>query len=71
MLHFPNLSLIDVTRQVARQAAQLRAALRLRPADALQAATALVTGATILITNDHDLARLSPLLDVLLLEEFA
>ena len=70
LAHFPNLSLIDVTREVARQAAQLRAAFRLRPADALQAATALVSGATLWITNDCDLARLSPLLDVLLLEEF-
>jgi len=70
LAHFPNLSLIDVTREVARQAAQLRAAFRLRPADALQAATALVSGATTWITNDRDLARLSPLLDVLLLEEF-
>lgn len=70
LAHFPNLSLIDVTRDVARQAAQLRAAFRLRPADALQAATALVSGATIWITNDRDLARLSPVVDVLLLEEF-
>lgn len=70
LAHFPNLSLVDVTREVARQAAQLRATFRLRPADALQAATALVSGATTWITNDRDLARLSPLLDVLLLEEF-
>ena len=70
LAHFPNLSLIDVSRGVAQQAAQLRAAFRLRPADALQAATALVSGATFWITNDRDLARLSPLLDVLLLEEF-
>lgn len=39
---FPNLTLVDVTRPVARQAAQLRAAYRLRPAGAIQAATALV-----------------------------
>lgn len=71
LAHFPNLSLIDVTREVARQAAQLRATFRLRPADALQVATALVSGATIWITNDRDLARLSPLLEVLLLEGFA
>jgi predicted nucleic acid-binding protein len=70
LAHFPNLSLIDVTREVARQAAQLRASFRLRPADALQAATALASGATLLITHDRDLARLSPVLDVLLLEEF-
>jgi predicted nucleic acid-binding protein len=69
LARFPNLGLIDVTREVARQAAQLRAAFRLRPADTLQAATALVSGATLWVTNDRDLARLSPVLDVLELEE--
>jgi len=69
LAHFPNLSLIDVTCEVARQAAQLRAAFRLRPADALQAATALVSGVTLWITNDRDLARLSSVLDVLVLED--
>ncbi len=70
LAHFPHLSLVDVTRPVARQAAQLRAEFRLRPADAIQAATALASGATLWVTNDRDLARLSPLLDVLILDEF-
>ncbi len=69
LAHFPNLTLVDVTRATARQAAQLRAAYRLRPADALQAAAALVHGATLLVTNDCDLARLSPVLSVLLLND--
>ncbi len=71
LAHFPNLRLVDVNRKVARQAAQLRARFRLRPADAIQAATALVSGATLLVTNDRGLARLSPLLAVLMLDEFA
>ncbi len=69
LARFPNLTLADVTRDIARQAAQLRAAYRLRPADALQAATALVGGATLLVTNDRDLARLKPLIAVLVLED--
>jgi len=71
LVHFPHLSLVDITREVARQAAQLRAAFRLRPADALQAATALASGATLWITNDRDLARLAPVLDVLVLDDLA
>jgi predicted nucleic acid-binding protein len=69
LARFPNLRLVDVTRDIARQAAQLRAAYRLRPADALQAATALAGGATLLVTNDRDLARLKPLIAILILED--
>jgi predicted nucleic acid-binding protein len=56
LAHFPHLTLADVTRDVARRAAQLRARYRLRPADALQMEapslseitpeTAIETGAT-------------------------
>jgi len=71
LVHFPHLILADVTRGVARRAAQLRASYRLRPADALQVATALVRGATAFVTNDRRLSRLGPLLDVILLDDFA
>ena len=46
LVHFPHLSLLDVTRHIARRAAPLRATYNLRPADALHIATALVSGAT-------------------------
>jgi predicted nucleic acid-binding protein len=69
LARFPNLHLMDVTREVARRAAHLRAAYRLRPADALQAATALVGNATLLVTNDTALSRLEPTLAVLVLDE--
>jgi len=71
LAHFPHLTLIDVTRDVARRAAQLRARYRIRPADALQVATALVHGATAFVTNDRLLARLTPSLDVVVLDDFA
>jgi predicted nucleic acid-binding protein len=69
LVHFPHLIVADVTREVARRAAQLRARYRVRPADALQAATALVHGATAFVTNDRLLDRLSPLLDVVILDD--
>jgi len=71
LAHFPHLTLADVTRDVARRAAQLRARYRLRPADALQVATALVHGATAFVSNDRGLTRLAPLLDIIILDDFA
>ena len=70
LLHFPNLTLADVTRDTARRAAQLRARYSVRPADALHVATALVYSATAFVTNDQRLARLSPELDVIALDDF-
>jgi predicted nucleic acid-binding protein len=70
LVHFPNLVLADVTRDVARQAAQLRARYRVRPADALQVATALIHGATAFVTNDSFLTRLAPMLDIVMLDDF-
>ena len=70
LAHFPNLVLADVTRDVARQAAQLRARYRVRPADALQVATALIHGAKVFVTNDRSLTRLAPMLDIVMLDNF-
>jgi predicted nucleic acid-binding protein len=70
LVHFPNLVLADVTRNVARRAAQLRALHNIRPADALQVATALVHRATAFVTNDRQLARLAAELDVMILADF-
>ena len=71
LVHFPNLTLLDVTRDVARRAAQLRARYDIRPADALQVATALVHEATAFVTNDRRLERLESLLDIIVLDDFA
>lgn len=70
LANFPNLSVAPVTRAIARVAAELRADYRLSAPDALQAATVIQHGATALITNDLQLRRLSPLLDVLILDDF-
>jgi len=70
LTHFPNLVMYDVTRECAQQAARLRVHYRLRPADALQVATALVNRATVFVTNDHQLTCLSPELTIIVLENF-
>jgi predicted nucleic acid-binding protein len=70
LAHFPHLQLVDVTRHVARRAAQLRAGYDLRPADALQVATALIHGATAFCTNDRRLRCLASELDVVVLDDF-
>ena len=41
LVHFPHLAVADVTRDIARQSAQLSARHRIRPVDAIQLATAL------------------------------
>ena len=58
---FPNLNWIAPDLEIAILAAQLRALHRLRTPDALQAATAVRSQATALITNDPDFDRLSNL----------
>lgn len=71
LVNFPYLTVADVTRNIARRAAQLRAEFRLRPADALQVATALIHGATAFVTNDHQLMRLGSLMKIVVLDELA
>jgi predicted nucleic acid-binding protein len=71
LVHFPNLTLADITRGVARRAAQLRARYNVRPADALQVATALLHEATAFVTNDRRLTRLATELEVIVLEDLA
>ncbi len=67
--HFPHAQVHEVTATIARRAAQLRGRYSLRTADALLIATSLVAGATAWITNDRDLRRLAPLIDIVLLDD--
>jgi predicted nucleic acid-binding protein len=71
LIHFPNLALVDVNRDVARRAALVRADHSVRPADALHIATALLEGATAFVTNDRKLSRLSPEISIIVLDDFA
>ena len=70
LTNFPNLSINDVNRDVARTAAQLRAKYKVRPADALQVATAIVHQCTVWVSNDKRLRKLSPMIEVLVLDDF-
>lgn len=69
LYHFPNARMIDVTQDIARRAAQLRGTYSLRSVDALHVATSLTAGATAWVTNDQGLRRLTPLMDVIILDD--
>ena len=69
LLHFPNLDLIPVTREILLRAAEIRAHYELRtPDDAIMLATAAESGATLVITNDSAWRRIREI-DVLLLRD--
>ena len=70
LVHFPNLSLVDVDRKVARAAAQLRAKYNISPPDALQVAASLSFGAKAFLTNDRRLSKLDEIIEILVLDDF-
>jgi predicted nucleic acid-binding protein len=59
LTNFPNLTLAPVTRTVILKAASIRAATGLKTPDALIIATAMVQGATLIITNDRQWKRVT------------
>jgi predicted nucleic acid-binding protein len=66
--NFPNLTIMDVDRNVLHRAAVLRAVHRLKPPDAIQVGTCLAAGATAFVTNDKMLRRVSGC-EVILLDD--
>ena len=52
---------VDLTAHVAESAARLRASLRLKLPDAIQAASALAINADALVTHDRDFSRVRSL----------
>ena len=70
LVNFPHLKIVEIDRDIARQAAYLRSEYRIRPADALQAAACRQHGCQVFVTNDHLLSRLQPLFDIRLLDEW-
>jgi predicted nucleic acid-binding protein len=70
LVNFPHLRLQDVTREVARWGAQLRARFNIRTPDALQIAASLEGGATAFVTNDRNLLRLSEVVSVIVLDDY-
>ena len=70
LVNFPNLSIVDIDRNVARLAAKLRADYNVSPADALQVAASLQGGARTFLTNDKRLTGLGTIIEVLILDDF-
>ena len=68
LVHFPNLDLIPVTREILLRAAEIRAHYELRTPDAIMLATAAESGATLVITNDSAWRRIREI-DVVLLRD--
>jgi len=66
---FPNLHVYEVSIPIARIAAELRAKYRLRPADALQVATALHFDATLFVSNDDKLKAAADEITMLMLKD--
>jgi len=57
-----NTELLPITKTILREAARLRAELpALKTPDAIHAATAMLHGCVLFVTNDRDLARVSSL----------
>jgi predicted nucleic acid-binding protein len=54
--NFPNLSVLPVTDDIGDKTALLRANYRLKTPDAIQLATALISGSSSFLTNDASLA---------------
>ena len=52
---------VELDADIAEGAARLRASLRLKLADAVQAATALAVNAAALVTHDRDFSRVTSL----------
>lgn len=69
LMNFPNLKVVDLDRDVIRQAARLRVEYRLRPPDALQVSACLLHGAEAFITNDHQLDRLKEKMNIVILDD--
>jgi predicted nucleic acid-binding protein len=69
LMNFPNLEVVDLGRDVIRQAARLRADYRLRPPDALQVSACLLGGAQVFITNDRQIDRIREKLDIVMLDD--
>ena len=70
LANFPNLSLVEINRDISRQAALFRARYHLRPAEALQVSACQVYDAQVFVTNDHRLVQLRPEIEIVVLDDF-
>ena len=68
--NFPHLSIIPMMDDVAERAAFLRAHYNLKTPDAIQVATALISGSRAFLTNNENLAPVEGI-DILLLDQLS
>ncbi|NWF57474.1 MAG: PIN domain-containing protein [Syntrophaceae bacterium] len=66
---FPHLSVIPVSDEIAEKGAWLRAQYKIKTPDAIQLATALITGSHVFLTNDEALPSIEGI-RVLILDRF-
>ena len=66
LLMIPNLTIIDVNREIAKEAANIRREYKFRLPDSIQLATGLIGRAQAFVTNDRRLAKFQRLPIVLL-----
>ena len=59
--HSPDVQMLPITQAVLEEAATLRATVGIKTPDALHAATALLSGCTLLITNDNTFRQITDL----------
>lgn len=69
LMNFPNLEVVDLDRNVIRQAARLRAEYRIRPPDALQVSACILSGAEVFITNDRRIGQLREIKEIIILDD--
>lgn len=65
----PNFAMVPIDANIATEAARIRGTTRLRVPDAVQVATARVTGAAALLTNDRRIDRPDVGIAVLVLDD--
>jgi predicted nucleic acid-binding protein len=70
LLNSRQVQMLSVTPNLARHAIQMRVKYNIRVPDALQMGAALESGATLFITNDHPLKKVTEL-SVLILDDYA
>ena len=66
--HSPDVQMLSITQAILEEAATLRATIGIKTPDALHAATALLSGCTLLITNDNTFRQITGLSVTLLSE---
>ena len=69
LLGAPGMNLIPIDASIAEKAAELRAKYLIKTPDALQLATAILSGCDAFLTNDKGLRRVSELL-IIILDDF-